>query len=129
MVDINKIVSSQSHSGREADLMKAGNKPMAMFCGWDERQNVIYDQQLDELSEEGVIIRNDKVYKIKSRLSFYIFFNKPEELWRFHAIDLMMRFSTKRGIWTPELEWIKSSLLGYSDIEADRYVKMLYAKR
>jgi hypothetical protein len=116
-----------SHTGRELELMLAGQKPLAMFYEIASElpcEELIPEEAFASHVQNGRILRHDVDLRDTNSAGVihvvrYVFYALPGEEWRIQLMIVLKRALYAGGGWNETCERVEGTLLGYSDQEND----------
>ena len=126
-------LSYELHTGRELDLMKSGNKPLAYFYQDADslpEEESVPENEFDIYVQNGLLSKGEEMLQgaihpltgrpVRTR---YVLYSLRREEWRINAMKLVLQtmIRTKRR---PDegLDRLVGSLLGYTNEQNDEYI-------
>jgi hypothetical protein len=127
---------SPNHTGRELELMLAGQKPLAMFYAfvselpWEE---LIPDEAFAPHVQAGRVLRQhlDMKYTDSSGRSSdlrYVFYALPSQEWRIQVMTVLKQALYSGAGWNETCERVEGMLLGYTSEECDAHCAQVFRR-
>lgn len=124
------------HNGRELEMMLAGDKPLAVFVQDPliEKADALGQQNMSAHVESGALHESTRTYPFRSddgqeyEVRYWLYASAAEA-WRIPAYYLLLDMQHHWGSWSPELECLQGTLLGYTDAQNRYHLSRTYSRQ